>query len=216
MASPPKSSSSSVSAPRSGGLYSRFVGLMKIVLPLVAVGLLAAVLVWPSIEGKRDFALSYSDVEVRADGLEMIAPVLTGADDQGRPYVINAKRATADGLEPTAVTLYEITADLALEDGRPVKIVAATGLYRPADKILTLDGGVTVTLADGHVVKLETVALDLAKGTASSDKRVEGAGPTGRIEADRLRASDNGHLLRFEGDVKAVIVPSQGQTGDGK
>ncbi len=202
--------------PRSGGLYSRFVGLMKIVLPLVAVGLLIAVLAWPSLEGRRDFPLSYSDVQVRADGLEMLSPVLTGVDDQGRPYVITAKRATADGLEPTEVTLSEISADLALEDGQPVKVVAASGVYRPAQKILTLDGGVTVTLADGHVVKLETVSLDLANGTASSDKRVEGSGPTGRIEADRLRATENGHVLRFEGGVKTVIEPRQAQTGDGK
>lgn len=213
---PPFDSRPAPHAPRSGGLYSRFVGLMKIVLPLVAVGLLAAVLVWPTIEGRRDFSVSYSDVQIRADGLEMVAPVLTGVDDQGRPYVINAKRATADGLEPTEVTLNDISANLSLEDGQPVTVVAASGLYRPAEKILTLDGGVIVTLADGHVVKLETVSLDLAKGVASSDKRVTGDGPTGHIEADRLQATDNGHLLRFEGNVKVLIQPSQAPTEDGK
>ncbi|TDP47095.1 LPS export ABC transporter periplasmic protein LptC [Zavarzinia compransoris] len=196
-------------APRTGRSYSRFVGLMKIVLPLVAVGLLAAVLIWPSIENRRDIALSYSDVEIRADGLEMVAPVLTGADDRGRPYVLTAKGATADGLEPTMVTLHEIEADVAMEDGRPVTVVAATGIYRIREETLALDGGVTVTLADGHVVKLESVLLDLAKGTASSDKRVVGSGPTGRIEADSMSASDGGHSLRFNGNVRAVITRSE-------
>ncbi|MDD3446484.1 MAG: LPS export ABC transporter periplasmic protein LptC [Zavarzinia sp.] len=189
-----------------GSSYSRFVGLMKVLLPLVAVALLAAVLIWPSIESRRDIALTYGDMEIRADGLEMVSPVLTGVDDRGRPYVLTAKGATADGLEPTEVTLREIEADLALQDGKPVKVIAATGLYRLKEEILTLSGGVTVTLADGHVVKLESVRLDLANGTASSDKRVDASGPTGRIAADRLSASDGGHMLRFEGNVRAVIT----------
>lgn len=199
-----------------GRTYSRFVGLMKVVLPLVAVGLLGAVLVWPSIESRRDIAISYSDVEIRADGLEMVAPVLTGADDKGRPYVLTAKGATADGLEPTVVSLQEIEADLALEDGKPVRVLAATGLYRLKEETLALGGGVTVTLADGHVVKLESVLLDLAKGTASSDKRVLGSGPTGEIEADSMTASDGGHRLRFDGNVRAVITRTGQAPRDGQ
>ena len=111
--------------------YSRFVGLMKILLPLVAVGLLAAVLVWPSLESRREQAFSYASVEIRSDGLEMLAPVLTGTDDKGHPFTMTAKRATADGLEPTEITLYDIDADLAGQDGKPVKLIASSGIYRP-------------------------------------------------------------------------------------
>ncbi|MCF4166028.1 LPS export ABC transporter periplasmic protein LptC [Zavarzinia compransoris] len=193
-------------APTTGRVYSRFVGLMKVVLPLVALALLAAVLIWPSIDSRRDLGLSYEDMEIRADGLEMVEPILTGVDDRGRPYVIAAKGATADGLEPTQVTLRDIEADLAMEDDKPVKVVAATGLYRIKEETLRLDGGVTVSLSDGHTVDLDSVLIDLAKGTASSDKRVVGSGPSGRIEADGMNASDGGHVLRFEGNVRAVIT----------
>jgi len=199
--------------PRSAGRsYSRFVGLMKIVLPLVAIGLLGAVLLWPTLESRQEAALSYSNVEVRADGLEMIAPVLTGADDKGRPYAVTAAKANADGLEPTRVTLSDIKADLATEDGKPVKVIAASGVYRLKEQTLDLDGGVTVTLSDGHQVKLESVRLDLAKGTASSDKRVIAFGPTGQIEANSMRASDGGHVMRFDGQVRAVITPRDAPT----
>lgn len=194
--------------PRSAGRsYSRFVGLMKIVLPLVAVGLLGAVLLWPTLESRQEAALSWANTEIRADGLEMIAPVLTGVDDKGRPYTVTAAKATADGLQPTQVTLSEIKADMATEDGKPVHVIAAAGLYRLKAETLDLEGGVTVTLSDGHQVKLESVRLDLAKGTASSDKRVIAFGPTGQIEANSMSASDGGHVMHFVGQVRVVITP---------
>lgn len=195
---------------RAGRSYSRFVGLMKIVLPLVSIGLLGAVLLWPTLESRTQMALSYDNVQVRADGLEMIAPVLTGADNNGRPYNVTAAKATADGLEPTIVTLNDIKGDLATQDGKPVKVTAATGVYHLKDQILELEGGVTVTMADGHEVRLESVRLDLAKGTASSDKRVVAFGPKGQIEANTLSASDGGHVMRFDGQVRAVINPPDG------
>lgn len=187
--------------------YSHFVSAMKIALPLVALGLMVTVLVWPALETRQDAAVNYSDLSLKAEGLEMLRPHLAGVDDKGRPYEVRAEKALADGLEPKLITLQSPEADLTLEDGRAAHVQANQGSYRPVAKTLSLRGAVRLRTGDGYVANSEAFDIDLAAGVASSDGAVSAAGPAGGIDAHHLNASDNGRVLRFGGGVTVVINP---------
>lgn len=187
--------------------YSRFVSAMKVVLPLVALGLMVTVLVWPALETRQDAAVSYSDLSLKAEGLEMLRPHLAGVDDKGRPYEVRAEKAKADGLEPKRIELQNPEADLTLEDGRAAHVQAREGVYQPVAKTLSLRGAVQLRTGDGYVANSEAIDIDLAAGVAASDGAVAATGPAGSIDAHTMQASDNGRILRFGGGVKVVINP---------
>ena len=78
---------------RLGGNYSRFVGLMKLVLPAVAGVLVLMIIVWPQFEEKPDgFRLRPSTVSLEsAGGQKLVNARYTGTDRRDNPFTITAK-----------------------------------------------------------------------------------------------------------------------------
>src|ERR1700743_1199939 len=77
--------------------YSQFVALMKRALPIAAAAVLAAVLVYSFLPRPSDkITLSAQRMATIDNDLAMVKPKLTGADDEGNPFVITAEVAVQD------------------------------------------------------------------------------------------------------------------------
>ena len=75
----------------------RFVHFMKFVLPLFALGTVAAVIAWPQLVKRHAMLpLSFSDVETANAALVMNNPRYRGTDAKNQPYVVTADRAVQD------------------------------------------------------------------------------------------------------------------------
>ncbi|MCP1337202.1 LPS export ABC transporter periplasmic protein LptC [Futiania mangrovi] len=193
--------------------YSRFVGVMRVALPLVALLLLAALTLWPVI-GERIRALESArvmgEMNVPGDLMKMTRPSYSGADASGRRYALVADAAYPNGLDPTEVRLERLTATVTDPSGRTVTVDAVRGLYYPKLETLDLDGGVVVTSNDGTRVETGAATLDLAQGTIVAPGALAAEGPYGTLDAARARVSDEGRRLKFDGGVRLVINPVRG------
>ncbi|MBM3488518.1 MAG: hypothetical protein FJX67_18120, partial [Alphaproteobacteria bacterium] len=193
---------------RVGRRYSRFVGLMRFLLPLAAGIVVALVVVWPQLRGEKD-ALRLDLVTVReqtAEGQNLTNARYTGSDQQNQPFAVTAARATQiDG--GAAVLLDEPEADITLGDGRWLMVVAASGRYARATQLLELDGGVQLFQDDGHTLKTGQVVIDLVHGDAFAPLAVAAQGPFGELTAAGFQVHDRGARIQFLGETRLVLRP---------
>ncbi len=195
---------------RIGGNYSRFVGLMKLVLPAIAGVLILMIIVWPQFEDKPEgFRLRPSSVSLEtAGGQKLVNARYTGTDRRDNPFTITAKALAQRNKDDEVVELHGPTADIFLDSGSWVAVTAPIGSYRKKVRILKLSGGVDLFHDDGYEFHTEVATVDLVDGVASSDRPVRGHGPFGRLRASGFRILDGGERILFQGSSRLLLHPA--------
>ncbi len=200
--------------------YSRVVAWMKVLLPLGAVVLIAAIFV--SARDKSDLTKIFTAEELATlgAGLRLDNPRFAGVTEQGEPFAIRADWALPDSAMPRFIDLERPEGEIEMSDGRTIAAKAATGRMHRQQKILVLEGGVVLDTSDGYHVETDLVELDLGAKTAIAPGPVSGTGPTGQIDAGSFRAAaGEGSIaagkIWFENRVRVVFIPAQAPA-DGK
>jgi len=196
--------------PNLGRTYSRFVSLMKVALPVAALGLIAALVAWPGGDVSRPGALplSFANVKVDPTGLTMESPRYVGVDNQGQAYTVTAGEAIQDKADAERVDLTNPEADISLKSGTWFHLQAESGVIHPKLNTIDLDGAVELFSSDGWEAHGSAVSANLDEGTARSALPVTGKGPPGTISSDRFEAWDSGNRIRFMGNVRMTVIPS--------
>lgn len=192
---------------------SRLVVLMKLVLPALALAIIALIISWPQlIPDHTKFRLGdkMKNVLVAAtDGLSMDQPRYVGVDEEHRPYEVTATRASQDGHNDDRLDLVNPQADLAVSEGEWMALSAATGVYDKKQQTIDLSGGVTVFHDRGYTVMSDTARVLLDKGMATSDDPVSAHGQSGIATGEGFRIYDRGERIVFTGKSKVVLYPAQ-------
>jgi len=191
------------------GSYSRFVTLAKLLLPTVAVALIAAVFVWPQLQSREGgFNLGFAELKIGdAERLRMINPRYTGLDQNQLPYEVTAEIANQDSPKADDIGLEKPKADMTLSDGTWIAIEAPLGNYGQKSQLLDLSGGVNLFHDSGYEFNSPTARIDLAKGLAEGHERIVGHGPFGDAEGEGFRLLDKGKTIIFTGKSKVVLYP---------
>jgi lipopolysaccharide export system protein LptC len=195
--------------PRAGEGYSRFVTMMKITLPLIAAVLVGLVVVWPQFRDVREgFVIEITKLKNSIGGGQEVANArFTGTDQRGRPYTVIADSAAQVDGHPDLIGLEHPKADVTMQGGAWVASSAESGRFRRDDQILDLVGGVNLFHDQGFEMHSPSARLDLKRGTAEGDEKVDGHGPTGTISAEGFRVLDNGARVFFTGPARLVLRP---------
>jgi lipopolysaccharide export system protein LptC len=195
--------------------YSRFVFIMKLVLPTVALGLIVLVVLWPQIYlGNNQFSIGFS--RFKASGGEfpsMVNARFVGTDRKNQPFTVTADLAKSTSLSSTNVELEMPKADLGMDDGSAMMLTANSGVYDQTDKTLKLQGAVNLFHDSGYEFKTAAADVDLATGTATGTKPVEGQGPFGQLHSEGFRITGDGKRLLFTGKSKLTILPAARDAG---
>lgn len=205
-------------ARRLGVGYSRFVGAMKVLLPVGAVALVALVAVWPYIQpSDSHFRIGFSTlVSSEAESPNIINPRLVGTDSSDQPFSITADMAknfeaqTDFWQNGSPVELEMPKADVTLEDGSWLVLTAKSGLLTPQTKTLDLTGEVNLFHDSGYELRTEKATIDLKAGSAASDVPVEGQGPFGHLQSEGMRLLDKGKTIIFTGKAQLTLYPGAG------
>src|SRR3569833_4341630 len=88
-----------------------------------------------------------------------------------------------------------------MEDRSTVTLDALTGRLDTKQQLLDLHKDILLTTSSGYEARLNSAHADMAKGTVSSDERVDVKLTNGTLTADRLRITEGGDVIRFEGNV---------------
>ena len=206
--------------PRAGGYrlrprYSRFVGMMKVVLPAAAAALLGLLVAWPSLSPRGErAAVGFSQHDAtRIDTLSVRNPRYYGTDEKNLPFTITADVATQTDPKTTMVTLEKPVADLVRADGKGIVIDANLGFYRQADDTLDLLGHVDLFRDDGYELHTESARILVGPGGATGDQPVEGQGPAGKLSGEGFTVKDRGRVIVFTGHSKAVLDVASPKSG---
>lgn len=196
-------------ATRRPGRRSRLIGILRVLLPLLALVLVGLVLAWPQI--MRDSGGIGVPTLVSGDGdqpdrLRMDSPRYVGQTSSERPYEISARAASFDPLQTRIVHLDRPVADIALAED-DVHLTAERGVYDRDSERLLLDGGIEVVTSSGYRFVTPSARVNLAQGQVRGWQQIEGEGPTGTLSASRFEIQDAGDVLRFDGRVRVTVQP---------
>ena len=183
------------------GLHSRIVAILKVGLPLIALGMLASLFLINAEDGGGEgLVFSRGDIEALGSGLRVSNPLFTGTTRGGDSFRFTAELVVPDAAPPERAKITALSGEVDLVDGPVVEVDAADGdLHIPTQR-LDLSGAVRIETSDGYSVSAEKVTLDLKAGALVAGDAVESVGPLGRIDSGSLMvapAAETGDARRF-------------------
>lgn len=189
--------------------YTRFVAVMRRLLPVAVIGLVTLLFAWPQIRAlEQRVQVGYSNEELTSLGRNAVTLVNAryyGLDKEMKPYSVLAEVARQN--EDEIVTLDEPRADMLTKEGDGVLIDAVTGTYSKQDQILVLQGDVAVYHDRGYELHTQSAELDLAAGAAQGHEPVTAHGPQIEMQGEGFRMLDRGRTIFLTGKSNVVLYP---------
>jgi lipopolysaccharide export system protein LptC len=194
---------------RYSAFYSRLVTLLKLVLPSVAVALVAMILLWPQFNPiDQRFRLKPVNVGIEdLENLRMTNPRYVGSDSQNQPYMITADQALQVSGDSNVTDLVKPKGDITLNSGTWLSLSADAGTYRKNDQLLDLQGNVNLFHDGGYEILTSRAHIDLAKNNAEGNDPVTGQGPDTELSGQGFRVYNRGERVIVTGQSRLLIRP---------
>jgi lipopolysaccharide export system protein LptC len=197
---------------RAGGIYSRFVSWMKVVLPLVALGLLSTIFLFARPSDPTQNLPIATQRSLADRSSEMVTqPSYAGATPSGALLTLKAAQARPDAREGSA-RAEALTAAMTWPDGSRVDLSAPGGTITDDTNEARLTGGVSIRSSTGYRMTTEALTASLDRVNVESDGTVTAEGPAGDLTAGRMliqeARDDNGDVrLLFTDGVRVIYRP---------
>lgn len=192
--------------------YSRLVGGLKVVLPLVALALLSTLFLL-SEPPDPERALPYAEVDVAqlARELRLTQPRFAGVLSDGREITLVAEAAAPDFEQTDVIVTDVIEGRIALADDGFVFIDAGAGRIDVARRIANLSDGVEAETTQGYRIASDTMRVSLAElgMDAPEPVRIDGPGLTLEAGSMVLEGPDGAAVLSFTGGVRLIYEPEE-------
>ncbi|MRU15610.1 LPS export ABC transporter periplasmic protein LptC [Roseovarius sp. A21] len=192
--------------------HSRLVAWMKIILPLLALGLLSTLfLISRTVDPTKNIPITSIDLEQRADDLGATNPSFAGVTNRGDQISVRADQAKPDANDPEHLMARTVVAQLRLTSGTVIDITSNRAEMNQGTLTANLEGAVHVVTTNGYDLTTERLNTRLDRLFAETPGPVQGAAPVGTIEAGRMLLQTNddsgaAHLLFTDG-VKLLYTP---------
>lgn len=196
------------------GLHSRIVAILKVGLPLVAVGLLASLfLVQPDGRLGGNVVFSSGDVDALGSGLQITNPTFTGTTRSDDRFRFTAAKVVPDAAPPKRAAISELSGTLDLKDGPEITLSAREGDLDIPTQRLDISGDVIITTSDGYRMATDRATIELRAGALVASGQVTSTGPLGEITSGTLHvapSTESGEARRFSfsDGVRVVYDPA--------
>ena len=199
---------------RASRRHSFIVKVLRIVLPVIALAIVAAMFI-----STRSLPTGVGDLSIEEIGLDgttltMKNPRLTGFTKNSAAYEVVADKALQDLTNPKVVTLQGIDGTITEQDGRQINIKAREGVFDSDREFLTLDKQIVVRSNEGHTAYLRAAEVDMKAGTVISNDPIRIEVLEGWVRARRMVISERGENFKFTGRVRMTIRLDGKQTED--
>lgn len=154
--------------------------------------------------------VSISKATLNGSRITMEAPRLSGFRKDGRPYALKARSGVQDVRNPKIIELYDIEADITVDDKNRVKVTAPRGVFDSGGDLMELrtsnpDDTIRIASTSGYVINLKTAEINFKAGTMVSKRDVSVRLTNGTIAANSVKVMDNGKKITFSGKVRTVL-----------
>ena len=197
--------------------HSVLVTWMKIILPVVALGLLSTLfLINRKADPGQSIPYSQIDLEQRATEQGVTNPSFAGVATGGEQVTFQADRVRPDLEQDGRLLADVVRAELRLNGGAVVNITSDHGESDQFEYSALLDGNVRIVTTTGYDIRTEQLTAQFDTLRAESPGPVTGTGPPGELTAGRMLLTSEeedgtAHLLFTDG-VKLIYSPAT--TGD--
>ncbi|WP_200293783.1 LPS export ABC transporter periplasmic protein LptC, partial [Rhodospirillum rubrum] len=188
--------------------YSRFVALMKLLLPSLAAAMLGVVLAWPQIADRTEsLNLDFSALDPSAIDLKSVVnPRYLGTDSTDQPFTVTADLATEMGAGDERTRLTNPKGDLTQSSGKWLSLSSDLGYLTDQKQVVDLESGVLLYRDDGFQFQTNAARIHLDTDEAMGDQPVKGQGPGLEIVSEGFRVLDGGNRILFTGKAKLVVI----------
>ena len=193
--------------------HSRFVRLMRYVLPVAAALVVTGVFLPMIVVPRLPLGIDLSGVSIDGREVTMTKPHLTGRGNNGQSYEVRAERAVQDVAENRVLELFDVAGRIVEASGRETKLSAEFGRYDNETKMLRLERRIVLEMDGGYKAHLETADIDVDGGhvTTGDPVRVELTNMV--LNANTMSIADTGRHLVFDGRVSMTIDLSGSMPG---
>ena len=197
---------------RSDNTYSQVVAWMKIILPMLALGLLSTLfLISRTIDPTQSAPFARIDLEQRAQDQGATKPSFSGVTQQGDEILFTADTIRPEYDEPETLLVENIMARMALFDGTVVNITSLHAQMNLNNLTAHLEGRVHIITSTGYVVATDRLDTRLDEIHAESRGPISAEGSIGSIKAGRMLLQNNNESkepeLVFTGGVELIYHP---------
>lgn len=197
--------------------YSRFVRIMKVMLPLVAFSLIVLVVAYSTM--RRDggkVSIQYTDVRDLQNDRQLVNPKLTGTDGRDQPFTVTAKAATQAPGKTRRMTFDQVVADVTMQDKTWVQVDAKKGLFDAEAKTLDLTDTINIFSDKGYECHTQSARYDFGQGLLKGEYPINCQGPLGVITAKKFEGLRDPGIMRFTGGVNTLYrpTPREGQAAE--
>lgn len=188
-----------------GSSHDKLVRILKFGLPVLA-GLLLAFLALVPLEERKEvsFLVDKAKIEQAGERLKVEAAQYRGQDEEGRPFVLDARSAIQASSADPVLEIADMRARLQMADG-PAEITAGRARFNPDENKVDVIGDVLITGANGYRLLTSDVLVDLRDRSLQSRGAVQGQIPQGNFSADQLKGDLSERTVVLEGNARLRI-----------
>jgi lipopolysaccharide export system protein LptC len=194
--------------------HSGTVRRLKILLPILALAISLAFISVSWIRTMFPENLSIGSARIENGRVVMEKPAISGRNDEGISYFMNARRALQSIVDPNDIALEDIDAAVPIRGDLVASVKATSAKFDRATDRVDLTAPFTVRLSSGVVVEFRSAHLDVHAGKMNSDERVSVTAKESTLVANSLRISDKSRVIVFEGDVRMTLNPAAFRSGE--
>ena len=185
--------------------YTFLVRGLKLLLPLIALGIVAVVIAWPRMDEAIAPVPKETILPQAAGSNELIKPRYESTDRNDNPYVITADRANQSAGNQNLVMLEKPVAEMTMKSGEKLSASARDGTYSQTDQALILSGDVVINHSSGYVLRTQALDIALKSDLATTDQTVAITGPDADLKAAGMTADNTAGTLVFGGPARLVL-----------
>jgi lipopolysaccharide export system protein LptC len=192
---------------------TRLVTWFKVLLPLVALGLLSTLFLLARTTDP-DLAIRYSDVDVSelSKDQQVTGPAYAGVTRDGASISVTARTVKPQEGDPGKLDADAVVGRFALRSGTSADMTAPRAVIDSEADLARFLGGVTVLSSDGYRFETETLLASLAATDVRAETPVRATGPLGTLDAGAMQITQSeggGYVVVFTGGVRLVYMPVQ-------
>jgi lipopolysaccharide export system protein LptC len=194
--------------------YSRMVGLLKVLLPLLALAILSTLfLLSRVIDPEAVIPFANKEIQDRLRDQQVTGPIYYGTTADGDEISFAAEKLISLQGRTGANEAENIAVTMDLASGSNIILNAARGLLDISANRVDLEGDVVITTSDGYRIESDRLITRMSVLDVDSPGPVRAKGPIGTLDAGAMSLSagkgGTSAQLIFTNRVKLIYDPKQ-------
>lgn len=192
--------------------YSRMVALLKVILPLLALGILSTLfLISRVVDRPSTIPFADNDVQQRLINQQVTGPYFSSTSANGDEITFIAETVTTPNGRMGANRALDVDVQVDMVGGRRITVTGEQADVDIASDRTDLTGDVEVITSDGFVLRSDLLEMRMSRIEMISPDEVTATTPMGHLQAGAMRLlspdKSPGSQLHFTGGVKLLYQP---------